>query len=146
MQLSMGMFMSLMFIVGLVLTIYSFKLGPAVKNCSAAAQDAARGLVVLGVMLISISGTYMVCGCEKIGLPMKSHSVTGIGFVVLMLLIGISVIGLTSTIHKECQNARTDTPVLITIASITTLVCIVYLVYRGYSAVKKPITTGSFRF
>lgn len=146
MQLSMGMFMAIMFIVGLVLTVYAFKLGPSVKNCSAAAQDAARGLIVLGIMIISISGTYMVCGCEKISSPL-THSAIGIGFVVLMLLIGISVIGLTSTIHKECENARTDTPVLLTISSITTIISIVYLVYRGYSKVsKKTETTGSFRF
>lgn len=123
MLLSMKMFMSLMLLVGIILTIYAFRINNVIKNCPMKVQNAARGLVVLGVLLISISGTYMVCGCSKT----LSNSTLGISFVVLMLFMGIIVITLTSIIHSSCKPARKSTPVLLSLAVITTVMSSGYL-------------------
>jgi hypothetical protein len=132
MELSMKMFMGLMFIVGLVLTIYAFKIAPAVKNCDSKTQNAARGILVMGVMMLSVSTTYMVCGCG-----MKVHQGTlGMTFVFFMLAVGIVTITLTSIIHSACKDARKDTPILLTFSALTTVVSASYLVYKFYLMTK----------
>ncbi len=132
MELSTRMFMGLVFIIGLVLTIYSFKIAPTVKTCSGKAQNAARGLLVMGVMMLSVSATYMVCGCVR----SISHSTLGMSFVVFMLAVGVSTIILASIIHSECSIARKDTPILIALSVLMTVLTGGYLVYRGYNMVK----------
>ena len=128
MELSMRMFMGLMFVVGLVLTIYAFKIGPAVKNCDSKTQNAARGLLVMGIMMISVSSTYMVCGCG-----MQVHQGTlGTFFIVLMLAVGFITMTLTSIIHGSCKNARKDTPFLLVISVLITATAGGYLVYNWY--------------
>lgn len=139
MQISMGIFMTMMFLVGLILTVYAFKIEHAVKNCSSSAQNAAqnavRGLLVMGVILLSVSSTYMVCGCGGVG-KMIGQGVFSMSFVVLMLAISIIVIVLTSTIHSACPDAQKDTSVLLTLSMLTTVASSGYLLYRGYSQMK----------
>jgi hypothetical protein len=134
MELSMGMFMGLMFIVGLVLTIYAFKIAPKVKNCSSKSQNAARGLLVMGVMMLCVSATYMVCGCGR----SLGKGTLGTSFVVFMLIVGIITIALSSIIHKECGAAKSDTPALITLSVLMTVLSGGYLVFKGYTASKAP--------
>lgn len=65
-SLSMGVFMSIMFIIGLGLISMSFKIAEAdsAKNCGdLSVQRSIRGLLVMSVMLLSVSLTYMICGC-----------------------------------------------------------------------------------
>jgi len=136
MQISMEMFMILMFFVGLILTIYAFKIGPIVNNskpfCPVSTQNAVRGLLVMGVMILSVSGTYMVCGFGGDGNRID-QGIIGMSFVSLMLAIGIIVIVLTSTIHSACPDARKNTPVLMTLAVLTAVASGSYLSYRGYN-------------
>lgn len=129
----MEMFMGAMFIVGLVLTVYSFKIAPDTKDCSSKTQNAVRGLLVMGVMLMSVTLTYMVCGC---GVSNLTHGTIGMGFVLLMLAIGIIVIVLSSIIHAGCSDAKKDTPVLIALSVIVTVMSGSYLVYKGYNMSK----------
>lgn len=139
MELSTEMFMGSMFIVGLVLTIYAFKIAPATKNCSITAQNAVRGLIVMGVMLMSITGTFMICGC---GVAKLKHETIGMGFTILMLLIGIIVMVLSSIIHEDCNAAKKDTPLLISLSVLVTIASGGYLVYKGYNMVKSKGFVG----
>jgi uncharacterized membrane protein len=127
MEISLGMFMGVMFIVGVILTLYGFKLANAVKNCTQdSVQNSVRGLLIMGTILVTVAATYMVCGC---GTQSVSQNVLGMRFVVLMIIIGLCVIGLASTIHAGCPDAQKDTPALITIAVLTVLVSGGYLGY-----------------
>ena len=135
MELSMKMFMRLMFIIGLVLTIYAFKISPTVvKKCnSSKTQNAVHGLLVMGVMILSISATYMVCGC---GIELDQGTV-GLFFIILMLVVGIITIVLTSIIHSTCKDAMHDTAVLLTVSVLMTVMSGGYLVYKGVKMGKK---------
>ena len=119
--------MGLMFTVGLVLTIFAFKIASNVTDCNTHSQNALRGLLVMGVMLMSISGTILGINCDT---GKSDKSVNGMIFVILMLIIGIVTTALVSVIHKNCEDARKDTPILLTLS---VLIMVVSLVYLGYS-------------
>ena len=129
MELPKEMLMGLMFIVGLVLTIFAFKISSDVTNCNAASQNALRGLLVMGVMLMSITATTLGINCNR-GKSDTETSVNGMIFVILMLIIGIITTALVSVIHKNCEDARKDTPILLTMS---VLIMVVSLGYLGYS-------------
>jgi hypothetical protein len=139
MKLSMKMFMVLLLIVGLILTIYSFAIAPDVTNCSANAQNAVRGLLVMGVALFSITGTVLAFRCHSSNSGLEP--IIGMTFIVLLLLISSTTIGLVSVIHKECEAARSKTPVLLGLSILVTVVTAGYLGYEGYKLVKKPSFT-----
>ena len=124
----MGTFMIIMFLVGLVLTIYAFKISNSILNCNEhpSVQSAVKGLIVLGIMLLSISATYMVCGCSA-----NIHNKTiGMGFVILMFIISIVIIGLISTIYNGCKEARSELPVLLGMSALSTVISGIYLVSK----------------
>ena len=127
----MKMFMIAMVVVGLVLTIFAFKIAPHTDKCdSKKASHATRGLLVLGVAILTIASTYLACGCGNSSSESSKYS--NMTLVVVMMLLGIVVIVLTSVIHSECHNARKDTPFLLTTASLTTALALAYLIYSGY--------------
>lgn len=128
MQLSMGMFMGLIFIVGLVLTIYAFKISPLVNKCSNKSQNSVRGLLTIGIMMISFSLMYMVCDC---GIKVKTGTI-GMLFVIVMFVLGIITITLLSIIHAECKEAQKNTPFLLSLSVMTTVLSSGYLIYIGY--------------
>jgi cytochrome bd-type quinol oxidase subunit 2 len=127
--------MGLMFIVGLVLTIFAFKIASSVTDCNTHSQNALRGLLVMGVMLMSISGTTLGINCD---IGKSDKSVNGMIFVILMLIIGIITTALVSVIHKNCEDARKDTPVLLTLS---VLIMVVSLGYLGYSIYNKHLSS-----
>ena len=130
MELPREMLMGLMFIVGLVLTIFAFKIASDVTNCNTASQNALRGLLVMGVMLMSITGTTLGINCNT---GKSDKSVNSMIFVILMLIIGIVTTALVSVIHKNCDNARKDTPILITLSVLIMVVSLGYLGYTVYN-------------
>jgi cytochrome bd-type quinol oxidase subunit 2 len=133
MDLPKEMLMGLMFIVGLVLTIFAFKIANDVNICKvSAAQNALRGLLVMGVMLMSITGTTLGINCNT-GKSDSETSVNGMIFVILMLVIGIITTALVSVIHKNCEDARKDTPILLTMSVLIMVVSGGYLGYTGYN-------------
>lgn len=138
MELPKEMLMGLMFVVGLVLTIFSFKIASDVTSCNGAAQNALRGLLVMGVMLMSITGTTLGINCNT-GKSDTETSVNGMIFVILMLIIGIITTALVSVVHKNCEDARKDTPILLTMS---VLIMVVSLGYLGYSVYNHHISTG----
>lgn len=127
----MGVFMSIMFVVGLVLTIFAFKISADVKGCSENVQNAARGLLVMGVIFLSVSATYAVCGC---GASKVAHSSIGSAFILLMAVLGVITTSLTAVIHNGCPDARKSTPVLLTLAVIATALSVGVLGYKGYKS------------
>lgn len=139
-ELSMKMFMGSMFIIGLVLTIYAFKIGPKVKNCDEKTQNSARGILVMGVMMISVSSTFIACGC---GMSVHNNQL-GMVFLGLMLIVGISTISLSSIIHGSCPSARDYTTPLIVISVLSTVLTIGYLGYKGYNMSQNSKSTFQF--
>jgi len=124
MELPKEILMGLMFIVGLILTIFAFKIASDVTGCNANSQNALRGLLVMGVMLMSISATTLGMNCDT---GKSDKSVNGMIFVILMLLIGIVTTALVSVIHKNCKDARKDTPILLTLSILIMVVSLGYL-------------------
>ena len=135
MELPKEMLMGLMFVVGLLLTIFAFKIASDVTKCNIASQNALRGLLVMGVMLMSISGTTLGINCDT---GKSDKTVNSMIFVILMLIIGIVTTALVSVIHKNCENARKDTPILLTMS---VLIMIVSLGYLGYSVYNKHLSS-----
>jgi cytochrome bd-type quinol oxidase subunit 2 len=132
MNLPKEMLMGLMFIVGLVLTIFAFKIASDVTKCNTNTQNALRGLLVMGVMLMCITGTTLLINCNTEKSDTET-SVNGMIFVVLMFLIGIITTALVSVIHKNCEDARKDTPTLLTMSVLIMVVSGGYLGYTGYN-------------
>ena len=130
MKLSMRMFMVFIFMIGLALTIVAFKISSYANcdtNCSSKAQNAIRGLLVLGVSLICIPSTILAFKCSTS--RFQDDSFMGTLFLVLLLFISITTIGLSIVIHEECEVARKDTPWLL---GSSTLIIIIVLTYLGY--------------
>jgi hypothetical protein len=132
MEFSMNMFMGCMLIIGLLMTIFAFKIGNDVTTCSVKAQNALRGLLVMGVGLMSISSTSLLCGCTA----NMAHPSTGTFFIGLMAAIGIITMTLTSIIHSECIPARADTPIILTLSVLATVLSVGYLGYKVYNYVE----------
>jgi cytochrome bd-type quinol oxidase subunit 2 len=142
MELPKEILMGLMFIVGLVLTIFAFKIASDVTECNTYSQNALRGLLVMGVMLMSISGTTLGINCDVEKSEKKNH-MNGMIFVILMLIIGIITTALVSVIHKNCEDARKDTPVLLTLS---VLIMVVSLGYIGYTLYSSKAIKSNFSF
>jgi len=139
MKTHMSVFMLIMFIVGLVLTIFAFRLSTDIKDCTPVVQNATQGLLVLGVMIITVAVTSMVCGCGS-----GSEQSTGTGYVLFMLALGITIMVLTSIIHNGCQDARTSTPILITLSVLITVISGFILFYKSYKSEKEAVPAASF--
>ena len=133
-----------MFIVGLVLTFYAFRLAGDVQNKKDCLKknvlNATRGLLVMGVAIMSIAGTYLLIGTAST----YTDSMIGMMLVVLMLAMGITVIVLTSIIHSGCPEARSETNALLVLSVIVTAVSGSYLLYKGYGMVQRGGMKASF--
>ena len=138
MKINMNVFLILLLFIGLSLTVCSFILAGYVVDCSINAQNAVRGLLTLGVSLFCISATMLVCKC---GVNFdRDGSLLSNVFPVFIFIIGIITLGLVITIHKECENAKKMTPILITLCVFITLGSGGYLGLKIYNKVKKPDT------
>jgi len=135
MILSMRFFLGLICLMGLILTIYSFKIAPSVKNCDSKTQNSLRGLLVMGVIMMSVPSTAFACGC---GMKTEANKILGNVLIILMLIVGIITISLSSIIHGACEDARKHTPFLITMSVLLTVGSGGYLIYHGYKAAKGP--------
>lgn len=128
MELNMKMFMSILLAIGIIISYFSYDISKLTNKCSMKAQDCARLLLILGIVMISVSSTFMICGCSH----SLSNSLIGMFFVIFMLVVGVLTISLTSIIHSECPDARSSTPILLTLSVLTTVASAGYLGYLGY--------------
>jgi hypothetical protein len=131
MKIAASVFMSLIFIIGLVITIFSFKIAGTLVGCSINSQNALRGLIVMGTALICIPITILAFNCP-LNLSTGKESMMGNVFVVLLLLINISIFGLANVINNECEDSRTYTSILIPLSFFAAFACCSYLGYEGY--------------
>jgi len=131
--------MALIFVIGLVITIFSFKIAGTLVDCSINSQNALRGLIVMGTALICIPITILAFNCQL--KSTEKESMMGNVFVVLLLLINIAITGLACVIHNECEHSRTYTSILIPLSVIAACACFLYLGYEGY----KKFATGTHK-
>ncbi len=134
-------FMALIFVIGLVITIFSFKIAGTLVDCSISSQNALRGLIVMGTALICIPITILAFHCQ-LKLPSGKESMMSNVFIVLLLLINIAIIGLASVIHKDCEASRSHTSILIPLSVFAAFACASYLGYEGYSTFAKGKAKG----
>ena len=140
-SLSMGVFMSIMFIIGLGLISMSFQIAETASKCDITVQRSIRGLLVMSVMLLSVSLTYMICGC---GMAVSDNAI-GVFFTVFMLTAGIVIMVLCSIIHNKCEASRKDTTVLLWLSTLTTACAGAYLGLEVYNIVSgKSIGKSEF--
>lgn len=151
MHIPLGLLMGVMFFLGLILTIFAFKISDAVDKCTNnSVRHSARGLLVMGVVVMAVSATMMYAGLEH----MHKAAHIGMGVMGLMFVAGITVLGMVSNIHKDCPAARSDTPTLISLASIVSAVSLAYILYNLYqrfakqksSSARAESTMSSFNF
>jgi hypothetical protein len=129
-SMSMTTFMVIVFIIGLLLTGQSFKLAETSIKCKEEVQRAIRGLIVLSVMMLSCSATYMISNCNT----SLSNNTIGTFFIALMLTLGIVITTLSSIIHGNCVESRSDTVGLIVVGTLTIFFTGTFLGYSMYSS------------
>ena len=92
-------------------------------------------------MLLSVSLTYMICGC---GMAVSDNAI-GVFFTVFMLTAGIVIMVLCSIIHNKCEASRKDTTVLLWLSTLTTACAGAYLGLEVYNIVSgKSIGKSEF--
>lgn len=128
-SMSMTTLMIFVFVTGLLLTIQSFKLAETSSKCKLEVQRAVRGLIVLSVMMMSSSATYMFSNCNT----SLSNNTIGTFFIALMVTLGIVITTLASIIHADCVEARSDTIILIVVGTLTIFFTGAFLGYSMYS-------------
>ena len=140
MQISMKIFLGVLLVIGFALTVCSFILAKPVDSSSNHAKNALRGLLTMGVLMFSISATMLACPCDpKFDV---AGSTLNTVFPVFILAIGIITIGLVSTIHKECEDARKLTPILLTLSILVTLGSGGYIGFKIYKRLNPGFKPG----
>ena len=147
-QISMNMLFGVMFVVGILFSIYALSEAPKTKNCSAAAQNAMRGILVMGVAMTCISFTALMCKCGA------SQATNGLGTIFLVGMICLSVITLVliSIIKGQCGDASGGmTTTMLVLAIIAVLVSGGYGGYLMYEEYQGKVGGGTakalgFRF
>lgn len=129
-------FKGITFIIGVLVTYFAFTLLEKTDKCSSKAQKSARGLLVLGAVLMTMSLTLLVGKCDRqISMENDEHYV----FVSLFVfLVSVAVITLASIVHSECKNARGSTTVIISIGAVMAFISASYVSYKVYLANKSP--------
>lgn len=128
---SSKIFSTLIFVIGIILIVFSLKIANQINKCSNQVNNATRGLLIIGVMLVSISGTNLVCGC------CNADSLTGksmlYGFVLLNCLLAFTCMVLSSIIHSKCPEVRQNITPLIVMSTVLLVATLGYLGYSFYS-------------
>lgn len=133
-QFDTQMFMGINLILGLVLTVFAFKLSASTKTCNnEKVTNSVKGLMVIGVVLITQASTMLACGCGK-----TSTGIFGIKlaylFSILSLALGVAIITLSAIIKNgmsdSCKATSSDTGVLIALGSIMSALSVGFLGYK----------------
>ena len=137
MQLDTETLIGGMFIVGLVLTIYSFNIAGDVDSDSSAkagTKKAARGLIVLSTAILAMSITALTCGCGGGGkngtagmISSKDHKMALAG---MMAVLAVVVLVLASMIKSD--SATKSVKGVTTLITVAVLGVVVSGGYIGY--------------
>tara|TARA_Y100000389_G_scaffold99454_1_gene96192 strand:- start:3025 stop:3474 length:450 start_codon:yes stop_codon:yes gene_type:complete len=117
--MSMNALFGVMFVVGILFSIYALSEAPKTKDCSIAAQNAMRGILVMGVAMTCISFTALMCKC---GSSDSSHGLGGV-FLIGMICFSVTTLVLISIIMGQCKDASNGvTTTMLILAIIAVLV------------------------
>lgn len=132
------LFMFIIFIIGLTIAVFAFRLTSDLdsEQCSDNSKNAIRGLLVMGVCIICISGTAFACGCLK-----SSNNSHNIIFTSLILIISVITLILSSIIKSECKKVTQDINILLTMSIISTTLSVGYLSYNLYEHIHNRAQT-----
>lgn len=115
----MNALFGVMFVVGILFSIYALSEAPKTKDCSIAAQNAMRGILVMGVAMTCISFTALMCKC---GSSDSSHGLGGV-FLIGMICFSVTTLVLISIIMGQCKDASNGvTTTMLILAIIAVLV------------------------
>ena len=124
---------SLMLLIGLVLTFYSFKIMDDIDDddkdskCDSHAKKAGRGLLVMGVSIAMISLTLMVAGgcpsvTSKVGKKAVAMAEEPMAVLVLLALLSITTLVLSSIVRSKCSKAKSNANVVLGLSAVGTIV------------------------
>lgn len=130
MKLDMQMFTGLNFVLGLVITVFAIKLSHATKTCTdEKVTNSVKGLLVVGVILITSTATSFACGCGRSSAPVGNLGYIASG---LNFALGVAIITMASLVHNKCGTTKSDTGILIALGSILLVLALGYLGMKGY--------------
>lgn len=147
-QMSMNAVFGVMFVVGILFSIYALSEAPKTKDCPIAAQNAMRGILVMGVAMTCISFTALMCKC---GASDSSHGLGNL-FLIGMICLSITTLVLISIIMGQCKDASHGmTTTMLILAIIAVLVSGGYGGYLLYEEYQGKVGGGAakalgFRF
>ena len=142
--ITMRMFMFFMFIVGIVMTIYSYKINQTLdQECPTNSQaiNAARALLIMSVIITTLSFSVGICGCGAVTDINKEW--TGFLFVIMMFILGITISVLVSIINSNCPKSNNDTSIPLSFGIVIAVISLLYLVYRFYIIYTAGLSTIS---
>lgn len=148
MRMSINATFGFMFVVGILFSIYALSEAPKTKDCPIAAQNAMRGILVMGVAMTCISFTALMCKC---GASDSSHGLGNI-FLVGMICLSITTLVLISIIMGQCKAASGGmTTTMLILAIIAVIVSGGYGGYLLYGEYQGKVGGGAakslaFRF
>ena len=129
MEISPNMLFGIMFIIGVVFSVYALGEAHAVKDCGLSAQNAMRGILVMGVAMTSIAFTALMCKCGH----GNASSALGQVFVGGMMCLSIVTLVLISIIMSACKEASKGvTTAMLVLCIIAILISGGYIGYEVY--------------
>lgn len=142
MEISMEIFMGLVLIIGLILSVYAFKIDAKIAKCvdtGKSVTKASKGLIVLSVSMVAAAVTYLAGGCDS----SSSKQAIGVIFLGLLCGLGIVVVVLASIIRSKCsaddddaKAAKSDSDVLIILGVLAAMSSGGYLAMELHKKVK----------
>ena len=122
------------FVLGLAITVFALKIGNATKNCTdTKVNNSIKGLLSVGLILMSVSGTSFACGCAGNALINNNiHMIFG----VFSLALGVVLVTLASIVHNKCGVPKSDTGLIIALGSVMIAVSVGYLGMKAFKRVR----------
>lgn len=133
--ITMPVLMILMVIIGFLITIFAFNMAKDTDKCPAsskAAKRATRILISLGVFMMSMAGTYLLCGCTRWGEYLHVDNLN-LMFIALLFVIGVVVNFLVSTVRTGCPETSESGTILLSLSSIVIVLALVFFAFRLYT-------------
>lgn len=134
-KLDMQMLTGINFVLGIVITVFAMKLSNATKTCTIEkVTNSVKGLLVVGVVLVTSSATSLACGCAKTDLFSGK-----VGYLAsaLNLVLGVTIVTLASIVHGKCEATKSDTSILIALGSIMLALSVGYIGYKTFRKVPR---------
>ena len=132
---TMPVLMGFMVVIGFLITLFAFNMAKDTDKCPAsslAAKRATRILITLGVFMMSMAGTYLLCGCTRVGDFLHKDNLN-LMFIALLFVIGVVVNFLVSTVRTGCPETSESGSVLLNLSSLVIVISLVFFGIRLYT-------------